>query len=117
MRHSRCGAGLGTAGDRKRQRWHWDVPAKSANQPSSARRASPIRYGQWSSAAKTATMTCNGTSWITRVPDIKLYTDDARVYRTLAFSHQAVNHRVGEYERGEAHTNAIGSFSAVLERA
>ena len=50
-------------------------------------------------------------------PDADLYTDDARAYRSLPFFHQSVNHKVGEYVRGEVHTNGIESFWAVLKRA
>ena len=49
----------------------------------------------------------------------KLYTDEARAYRPLAawYDHEAVNHSVGEYVRGMAHTNGIESFWAMLKRA
>ncbi|MDE0149114.1 MAG: IS1595 family transposase [Rhodospirillaceae bacterium] len=49
----------------------------------------------------------------------KLYTDEARAYRPLAawYNHEAVNHSVGEYVRGMAHTNGIESFWAMLKRA
>ena len=50
-------------------------------------------------------------------PDAKLYTDDANVYKSPPFFHQAVNQKVGEYVRGEVHTNGIESFWAVLKRA
>ena len=33
------------------------------------------------------------------------------------FRHEAVNHSVGEYVRGMAHTNGIESFWAMLKRA
>lgn len=32
------------------------------------------------------------------------------------FQHEAVNHKVGEYVRGQAHTNGIESFWAMLKR-
>lgn len=49
----------------------------------------------------------------------KLYTDEARAYLPLAarYDHEAVNHSVGEYVRGMAHTNGIESFWAMLKRA
>ncbi len=50
-------------------------------------------------------------------PAADVYTDDARFYRTIPFFHQAVNHSVGEYVRGEVHTNGIESFWAVLKCA
>lgn len=45
-------------------------------------------------------------------------TDAAVVYRSLGetFNHQSVNHSIGEYVRGQAHTNGIESFWAALKR-
>ena len=47
-----------------------------------------------------------------------LMTDAAVVYKHLGatYDHHAVNHSVGEYVRGEAHTNGIESFWATLKR-
>ena len=46
-----------------------------------------------------------------------VYTDEARAYRGMPeFDHEAVNHSVGEYVRGTAHTNGIESFWAMLKR-
>ena len=45
-----------------------------------------------------------------------VYTDDARAYKALP-KHEAVKHSVGEYVQGQAHTNGIESFWAVLKRA
>ena len=46
-----------------------------------------------------------------------VYTDEARAYRGMPeFDHEAVNHSVGEYVRGMAHTNGIESFWAMLKR-
>lgn len=47
----------------------------------------------------------------------KVYTDDAAAYDSLPFDHEAVKHSVAEYVRGQAHTNGIESFWAVLKRA
>ena len=44
-----------------------------------------------------------------------VYTDDAAAYRP-EFEHEAVNHTVSEYVRGQAHTNGIESWS-MLKRA
>ena len=47
----------------------------------------------------------------------KVYTDDARAYRGMPdFDHEAVQHSVGEYVRGMAHTNGMESFWAMLKR-
>jgi len=46
-----------------------------------------------------------------------VYTDDAAAYESLPFDHEAVKHSVAEYVRGQAHTNGIESFWAVLKRA
>ena len=47
-----------------------------------------------------------------------VYTDQANVYNHLDawFDHETVNHSVGEYVRGQAHTNGIESFWAMLKR-
>ena len=45
-----------------------------------------------------------------------VYTDDASAYKALP-NHESVKHSVGEYVRGQAHTNGIESFWAVLKRA
>ena len=50
-------------------------------------------------------------------PFSKVYTDDASVYASLPLRHETVKHSVGEYVRGEAHTNGIESFWAMLKRA
>ena len=50
--------------------------------------------------------------------DATLMTDAAVVYKHLGadFDHHIVNHSVGEYVRGMAHTNGIESFWATLKR-
>ena len=50
-------------------------------------------------------------------PGAKVYTDDYAVYRGMPFDHEAVRHVDGEYVRGEAHTQGIESFWAMLKRA
>lgn len=45
-----------------------------------------------------------------------VYTDDAAAYYHLDRYHEAVQHGVGEYVRGQAHTNGMESFWAVLKR-
>ena len=46
----------------------------------------------------------------------KIYTDDALTYHKLP-NHETVKHSVAEYVRGQAHTNGIESFWAMLKRA
>ena len=48
--------------------------------------------------------------------DTRVYTDDANAYKSLP-KHESVKHSAGEYVRGQAHTNGIESFWAVLKRA
>ena len=43
-----------------------------------------------------------------------VYTDSAAAYRGISFNHETVNHSVGEYVRGMAHTNGIESFWSML---
>ena len=51
-------------------------------------------------------------------PGSIVYTDDAAAYRGMPeFEHEAVNHTVSEYVRGQAHTNGIESFWSMLKRA
>ena len=48
-----------------------------------------------------------------------LYTDEASVYAPtggLLYEHETVNHSASEYVRGQAHTNGIESFWAMLKR-
>ncbi|MYB43812.1 MAG: IS1595 family transposase [Acidimicrobiia bacterium] len=50
-----------------------------------------------------------------RIPNAPVYTDGAIAYDGLA-NREAVSHSVGEYVRGEAHTNGMESFWAMLKR-
>ncbi len=46
-----------------------------------------------------------------------VYTDNHRSYLGMTgYTHEAVNHSVGEYVRNQAHTNGIESFWALLKR-
>lgn len=46
-----------------------------------------------------------------------LYTDSHQSYIGLdGYKHESVNHSIGEYVRGQAHTNGIESFWALLKR-
>jgi len=49
--------------------------------------------------------------------DATVYTDDASVYDSLPYNHEAVKHSVSEYVRDMAHTNGVESFWATLKRA
>jgi transposase-like protein len=51
------------------------------------------------------------------VPGSTVYTDEHRAYLGLKdYFHQTVQHSVGEYVKGNAHTNGIESFWAMLKR-
>jgi len=47
-----------------------------------------------------------------------VYTDMFRGYAGLSYNyeHETINHTVGQYVRGQAHTNGIESFWATLKR-
>ena len=49
-------------------------------------------------------------------PGAKVYTDETGAYNGLE-NHETVNHSVGEYVRGMAHTNGVESFWSMLKRA
>ena len=48
-------------------------------------------------------------------PGARLYTDGTAVYRSLP-NQEGVKHSVGEYVRGQAHTNGVESFWSLLKR-
>lgn len=48
--------------------------------------------------------------------DAMIYTDDHGSYRKLPYRHESVKHSLSEYVRGQAHTNGIESFWALLKR-
>ena len=50
-------------------------------------------------------------------PDATVYSDEASVYASLPNPHEAVNHSVLEYVRGDVHTNRVESFWSMLKRA
>lgn len=45
----------------------------------------------------------------------KKYTDENRAYAGLS-NHESCNHPVGQWMRGMAHTNGMGSFWSVMKR-
>ena len=49
-------------------------------------------------------------------PDPTVYTDGSTAYKGRE-NHEAARHSVGEYVRGEIHTNGIESFWSMLKRA
>ena len=51
-------------------------------------------------------------------PGATVYTDEAAAYQGMSasFEHEAVCHSVGEYVRGQAHTNGMESFWSMLKR-
>ncbi|MXZ02492.1 MAG: IS1595 family transposase [Chloroflexi bacterium] len=49
-------------------------------------------------------------------PEATVYTDGNRAYLGIDRDHETVAHSVGEYVRGQAHTNGIESFWAMLKR-
>ncbi len=48
--------------------------------------------------------------------DTKVYTDDAAAYKGIPRPHESVKHSVKEYVHGQAHTNGVESFWAMLKR-
>ena len=48
--------------------------------------------------------------------DAMVYTDDARAYIGLSRPHETVSHSAGEYVNGQASTNGMESFWAVIKR-
>lgn len=52
-------------------------------------------------------------------PDTRLMTDEAKHYHAVGkefASHDAVHHSIGEYVRGDAHTNCIEGYFSILKR-
>lgn len=50
------------------------------------------------------------------VEGVKVYTDESTSYKGLP-NHESVNHSVGEYVNGMAHTNGLESFWSMFKRA
>ena len=49
-------------------------------------------------------------------PDTTVYTDQASAYNDLPRKHEFVAHSIGEYVRGQIHTNGIESFWSMFKR-
>ena len=62
------------------------------------------------------TMTMNAFVDRHSADDATVYTDGSSAYRGRK-NHESVNHRVGEYVRGQIHTNGVESFWSMLKRA
>ena len=45
-----------------------------------------------------------------------IYTDDHGGYQGMPFEHETVKHSISEYVNGQAHTNGIESFWALMKR-
>ena len=54
--------------------------------------------------------------WERTAEGAQVYTDEASAYVGLPRPHETVKHGVGEYVNGQAHTNGIESFWAMLKR-
>ena len=68
-------------------------------------------------ATDTATLVGNIESVVE--PGATVYTDDASAYAPLGrrYHHESVKHSIGEYVRGDAHTNGMESVWSVLKRS
>ena len=66
--------------------------------------------------AKTDKATLQGFIGEHAAPGAKVYTDEHGSYEGMQFDHEAVKHSVGEYVRGQAHTNGMESFWSMLKR-
>ena len=53
----------------------------------------------------------------TVTPGSVIYTDESGIYNDLPFAHDSVNHSIGEYVRGDVHTNSMESVWAVFKRS
>ena len=49
--------------------------------------------------------------------DATVYTDDAHAYHGLPNNHESVKHSLGEFVKGDVHTNGVESFWSMLKRA
>ena len=65
----------------------------------------------------TGKTTLHGFVRVQAAKSATVYTDEAAVYKGLPFKHEAVSHGTGEYVKGQAHTNGMESFWAMLKRA
>ena len=66
--------------------------------------------------ARTDKPTLQGFVGAAAAPDATIYTDEHGSYRGMPFTHEAVNHGVGEYVRRQAHVNGMESFWSLLKR-
>ena len=68
-------------------------------------------------APDTAGETLQGFVEGNATPEATVYTDGEPAYSGIEREHEAVNHGIGEYVRGLAHTNGIESFWSMFKRA
>ena len=66
---------------------------------------------------RTDAETLSGFTADQATPDAMVYTDDHGGYADVPQKHESVRHSAGEYVNGDAHTNGIESFWAMLKRA
>ncbi len=50
-------------------------------------------------------------------PYATVYTDGSTIYKQVPQNREVVRHDLGEYVRGDVHTNGIESFWAIVKRA
>ncbi|MDE0058436.1 MAG: IS1595 family transposase [Defluviicoccus sp.] len=66
--------------------------------------------------ASTNKATLQGFVGTHTAPGATVYTDEHGSYEGMPFEHEAVKHSAREYVRGQAHTNGMESFWAMLKR-
>lgn len=66
-------------------------------------------------SATSSVLHANIESWVE--PSAIVYTDGATAYQGIGHSHQSVAHSMGEYVRGNVHTNGIENFWSLFKRA
>lgn len=98
---------------RKRLKSGRGTVGKTAVAGAKARRSGQVRAQVVQSTDR---LTLHGFVHDTVAPGARLYTDELPAYRGLRMRRTAVKHSAGEYVAGDAHTNAIESFWAMLKR-
>ena len=65
---------------------------------------------------ETSAMTLQGFVLGHSKDDVMVYTDESKSYKGMP-NHQAVNHSVAEWVKGQAHTNGLENFWSLFKRA